>query len=90
MKKTPKPSPEFDTFTGFMDKLAKVPHGELKAKLDAEKAEKQANDWVKRGSQKHVRTGGNQGAVFSRSAEDSAPLQTLAENLNREARRKIN
>jgi len=58
MKKTPKPSPEFDTFTGFMDKLAKVPHGELKAKLDAEKAEKQANDWVKRESQKHVRTGG--------------------------------
>lgn len=51
MKKTPKPSPEFDTFTGFMDKLAKVPHGELKAKLDAEKAEKQANDWVKLDSQ---------------------------------------
>lgn len=35
-----KTNPEFDKFTDFMDKLAKVPHGELKAELDAEKQEK--------------------------------------------------
>lgn len=33
-------NPEFDKFTGFMDKLAKVPHDELKAELEAEKREK--------------------------------------------------
>lgn len=32
-----KTNPEFERFTGFMDKLAKVPHSELKEKLDAEK-----------------------------------------------------
>ncbi len=35
-----KTNPEFEKFTGFMDKLAKVPHEELKAELDAEKQEK--------------------------------------------------
>lgn len=35
-----KKNPEFEKFTGFMDKLAKVPHDELKAELDAEKQEK--------------------------------------------------
>ncbi len=35
-----KPSDEYDRFTSFMDKLAKVPHSELKADLEAEKKEK--------------------------------------------------
>ena len=41
MKKDAKPNPEFDNFTGFMDKLAKVPHSELKEKLEEEKKAKQ-------------------------------------------------
>ncbi len=32
-----RPNPEFDNFTAFMDKLAKVPHSELKQKLEEEK-----------------------------------------------------
>lgn len=40
MRKRSKPTPEFDNFTGFMDKLAQVPHSELKASLDAERAAK--------------------------------------------------
>src|SRR5579863_8329469 len=39
-----KTNPEFERFTGFMDKLAKVPHSELKAKLDAEKRKKPARE----------------------------------------------
>ncbi len=31
---------DFDRFTGFMRRLVAVPHSEIKAKLDAEKAEK--------------------------------------------------
>jgi len=36
-----KTNPEFDTFTDFMDKLAKVPNSEVKAALEAEKAAKE-------------------------------------------------
>jgi hypothetical protein len=41
----PKPSAkntegDFDRFTGFMKRLVAVPHSEIKAKLDAEKAAK--------------------------------------------------
>jgi hypothetical protein len=31
---------DFDRFTGFMKRLVAVPHSEIKAKLDAEKAAK--------------------------------------------------
>jgi hypothetical protein len=31
---------EYDNFTDFVDKILKVPHGEIKAKLDAEKRAK--------------------------------------------------
>ena len=31
---------EYENFTNVMDKLAKVPHSEIKAKLDAEKIAK--------------------------------------------------
>jgi hypothetical protein len=31
---------EFDRFSGFMKRLVAVPHGEIKAKLDAEKLSK--------------------------------------------------
>ena len=40
MKKSAEHNPEFDKFTDFMDRLAKVPHSEVKAKLDAEKEAK--------------------------------------------------
>jgi hypothetical protein len=40
MKKRAKPSPEFDNFTAFMDKLASVRHDELKKALEEEKQEK--------------------------------------------------
>jgi hypothetical protein len=33
---------EFDRFKNFMQRLVAVPHSEIKAKLDAEKREKQA------------------------------------------------
>jgi hypothetical protein len=33
-------SEEFENFERFMDKLAKVPHSELKAKLEKEKEQK--------------------------------------------------
>jgi hypothetical protein len=36
-----KKNPQFETFTGFMDKLAKVPYSELKAKLEEEKRAKE-------------------------------------------------
>jgi hypothetical protein len=34
-------SSEYDNFERMMQRLIKVPHGKIKAKLDAEKAEKQ-------------------------------------------------
>ena len=45
MPNHPKPSAkntegDFDRFTGFMRQLVAVPHSEIKAKLDAEKAAK--------------------------------------------------
>ena len=40
MSKTADTNPEFDNFTGFMDKLAKVPHSEVKAELDKEREAK--------------------------------------------------
>jgi hypothetical protein len=40
MKKRAKPSPEFDNFTVFMDKLANVRNDELKKALEEEKQEK--------------------------------------------------
>jgi hypothetical protein len=45
MPNSPKPSAknepgEFDRFTNFMRRLVSVPHSEIKAKLDAEKAAK--------------------------------------------------
>ena len=45
MPNHPKPSAknidgDFDRFTGFMRRLVAVPHAEIKAKLDAEKAAK--------------------------------------------------
>jgi hypothetical protein len=42
MKNTGKISPEFKKFDDAMGQLLKVPHSEIKAKLDAEKAEKKA------------------------------------------------
>ncbi len=33
-------NPEYEKFDSFMTKLLKVPHSEIKAKLDAEKAGK--------------------------------------------------
>jgi hypothetical protein len=35
-----KPSPEFERFDNLMHQLIKIPHSELKAKLDAEKKAK--------------------------------------------------
>jgi hypothetical protein len=35
------PTGDFDKFTNFMRRLVAVPHSEIKAKLDAEKQEKQ-------------------------------------------------
>jgi len=46
-----KPNPEFENFTSFMDKLAKVPHSELKAELDAERLSKQSPAPKKKGGQ---------------------------------------
>jgi hypothetical protein len=40
---------DFDRFTGFMKRLVAVPHSEVKAKLDAEKAAKRTPK-VKRAS----------------------------------------
>jgi hypothetical protein len=45
MSNSPKPSAknepgEFDRFKNFMQRLVAVPHSEIKAKLDAEKAAK--------------------------------------------------
>jgi hypothetical protein len=45
-----KPSEDYDRFTSFMDKLAKVPHSELKADLDKEKAEKKQKRKAKKTS----------------------------------------
>jgi hypothetical protein len=53
--KAKKNTNQFDTFTSFMDKLAKVPHSELKADLDAEKEEKK-----RRGAAKIPATQGKQ------------------------------
>jgi hypothetical protein len=41
MSKPPKSSRKFEDFTAFMDKLAKVPHDELKEKLEEEKRQKE-------------------------------------------------
>lgn len=37
-----KPSPEFEKFDRTMDDLLKVPHSEIKAKLDAERLAKKS------------------------------------------------
>lgn len=42
MRKTAKTNPEFDNFTVFMDKLAKVTNTEVKAALEKEGREKAA------------------------------------------------
>jgi hypothetical protein len=34
-------NPEYDRFTSLMERLIKVPHSEVKAKLDAEKRTKE-------------------------------------------------
>jgi hypothetical protein len=95
MRKRTKPSPEFDNFTAFMDKLAQVPHSELRAELDAEKAlkqtsERQANDRVKREAQKHLRSGGNEGVHFLRKKADNPVVQVANEVFKKAARRKVN
>jgi hypothetical protein len=40
MKRKQKASAEYDKFSRTMGELLKVPHGEIKAKLDAEKTAK--------------------------------------------------
>ena len=55
-----------------------------------ETAERQFEEWADREAQKHVRTGGNQGARFVRPAKGNMPLEVLARHLNKAARRKVN
>jgi hypothetical protein len=43
---------EFDKFTNLLDRLLSVPHSEIKAKLDAEKATKRTR--TKRASSGHA------------------------------------
>jgi hypothetical protein len=45
-----KKSPEFAKFDHAMEQLLKVPHSEIKKKLDAEKAEKQKRKKAKKSS----------------------------------------
>ncbi|MGI8772966.1 MAG: hypothetical protein ACR2JE_16200 [Acidobacteriaceae bacterium] len=52
MKRATSTRGEFDRFTSFMDRLANVPHAELKAELEAEKAAKAPRVSVKRGKAK--------------------------------------
>lgn len=46
-------NPEYDKFNSMMDRLLKVPHSEIKAKLDAEKAAKKRK--AKRASSSRVK-----------------------------------
>ena len=41
MKRNHKPAQEFAAFENLLSRIVRVPHSEIKAKLDAEKREKQ-------------------------------------------------
>jgi ribosomal protein L9 len=85
-----KTNPEFENFTSFMDKLAKVPHSEVKAALDAEKAEKadkRHEDKLAKGMAEQLDPAG---IHFNRGVDDNLPLQTFNEVMMKQARRKVN
>jgi hypothetical protein len=81
-----KTTPEFDKFTGFMDKLAKVPHSEMKTALEEEKAEK----WIERTRKEFVRKGGLEGAHIAKERGKNPLVQAVNAVMDRERRRKLN
>jgi hypothetical protein len=79
MTKRAEPNPQFDNFTAFMDKLAQVPHSELKARLDAEQAARKA--------QKRMFANGGH---LSLRSEDNLLLDVMNDVLLEERKRKVN
>jgi hypothetical protein len=79
-----KTNPEFDRFTGFMDKLAKVPHSELKAELDKEleaKLERRAAKAAK-ALKGHIH--------FSGTDQPSPAVKAFNEVMKKQRLRKVN
>jgi hypothetical protein len=98
-----KTNPEFDRFTGFMDKLAKVPHSELKASLDAERAAKAAEPeasqdeegrkfekWLKRTAPAHKRKMDRSGMHLRLPSGQNPLVDAVNAVGNRARRRKLN
>jgi hypothetical protein len=81
-----KTTPEFDKFTGFMDRLAKVPHSEMKTALEEEKAEK----WIERTRKEFVRKGGLEGAHIAKERGTNPVVQVANEVFQKAARRQVN
>ena len=77
-----KTNPEFEKFTGFMDKLAKVPNSEVKAALEGEKAEK----WLKRQPKMQL----SKGSRFIQSGPVQPLVKAFNQALKEERRRKLN
>ncbi len=77
-----KKNPEFDNFTAFMDKLAKVPHSEVKAGLDAERIAKKRRRKTKRALP--------EGSIFLRERGSDPVAEALADVNRAAARRRVN
>jgi hypothetical protein len=79
MRKTAKTNPEFDNFTTFMDKLAKVPNSEVRTALAREKSARKAQQRMFAG-----------GGHLRLRRKDNLLLEVVNDALRADARRKVN
>ncbi|MGA2205295.1 MAG: hypothetical protein ABSG10_01055 [Terracidiphilus sp.] len=85
-----KTNPECANFIALMDKLARVPHGEPKAKLDAEKAEKAEEARFRRQAKKLRESPASKDVHYTVEAKDNPRLQVMNEILAKQRRRRVN